>query len=621
MSKTLFAAHAMIACCLLLCSIPVEQAWAASEQQAYQQAEACYAKLINNPEKQKFRHNWQACIDRYKSIYKANPKGNRAAGSLYMAALLTEEMYRVSLLPSDKQEAIDLYKRTIHRFPKTSFAEKAKGQMEKLTSSAKGPEPVAEPAKGIEASQTKASSPVDAAKETSKQQQQPSSASASKTVNAGSGHARITDLRVWSNPHYTRIAVDLDRETPFSSHLLQPDASSDKPKRLFIEIDRCKLGKHIQSFIPVNDDLLLDARAGQYTLDSVRVVADIKSFETYKVFSLSNPFRIIMDIWGKEPEPAEQPEEAAPQPQPPPSSASASAPASPKSDPAVASVNKKTPDQPPSAHGKQKGTPSSSPVQIAKLKPKDLARQLALGVRRIVLDPGHGGRDKGAPGAVPGVYEKDITLAIALKLQKKLKETLGCEVILTRTTDKYLSLEERTAIANMKNGDLFISIHTNSAPHPSAYGIETYFLNLATDDDAVMVAARENATSRKNISDLQSILTELMKNAKITESSRLASMVQENIVGHLSEKYTNIRGKGVKQAPFYVLLGAQMPSVLVETSFISNERECKRLTSPEYQSHLSDAIARGIARYVQSTSPAAYLEPAGPASAKKSTKS
>jgi len=618
MTQSRFAALAIvIVCCLFVCSSAIEPAWAASSgNQAYQQAEACYAKLINNPEKQKFRHHWQTCIDRYKSVYKSDPKGPRASGSLYMAALLTEEMYRVSLLPSDKQDAIALYKRTIQRFPKTSFAEKARTQMEGLTASAKGAAPAADSPKAGEPAQTKAPSSADASKEAPNPP--PSSGATSKKENTGGGLARITDLRVWSNPHYTRIAVDLDRETGFSTHLLPVDTSSDKPKRLFIEIDRAKLGKHIQNFIPVNDDLLLDARAGQYTLESVRVVADIKSFETYKVFSLNNPFRIIMDIWGKEPQPEQT--EPVPEPQPQPAAPQTSvAQAKPHtSDPAAPAPKKKVKED---LKPEAKPKPEPSSVQIAKLKPKDLARQLALGVRRIVLDPGHGGKDKGAPGALPGVYEKDITLAIALKLQKKLKESLGCEVILTRTTDKYLSLEERTAIANTKNGDLFISIHTNSAPHPGAYGIETYFLNLATDDDAVMVAARENATSRKTISDLQSILTELMKNAKITESSRLASMVQETIVGHLSEKYTNIRGKGVKQAPFYVLLGAQMPSVLVETSFISNERECKRLTSSEYQSHLSDAIARGIARYVQSTSPKAYLEPAGPSSAKKSSKS
>lgn len=607
----------VIVCCLLVCSPATEPAWAdPSGNQAYQQAEACYAKLINNPEKQKFRHNWQSCIDRYKFVYKSNPKGLRASGSLYMAALLTEEMYRVSLLPSDKQEAIDLYNRTINRFPKSTFAQKARAQIEGLSASAKGPEPAADPPKVSETAQTKAISSSD----TSKAVPNPpsSSGASSKKDPLGGRLARITDLRVWSNPHYTRIAVDLDRKTDFSTHLLPVDPSFEKPKRLFIEINRAKLGKHIQNFIPVNDDLLLDARAGQYTLESVRVVADIKSFETYKVFSLNNPFRIIMDIWGKEPqgEPTEPLPEMQPQPASPQESVARAEPHA--SDP-VAPTPKKQAKEELKPEGKPKPTQSS--VQIGKLKPKDLARQLALGVRRIVLDPGHGGKDKGAPGAVPGVYEKDITLAIALKLQKKLKESLGCEVILTRTTDKYLSLEERTAIANTKNGDLFISIHTNSAPHPGAYGIETYFLNLATDDDAVMVAARENATSRKNISDLQSILTELMKNAKITESSRLASMVQENLVGHLSEKYTNIRGKGVKQAPFYVLLGAQMPSVLVETSFISNKRECKRLTSPEYQNHLSDAIAKGISRYVQRTGPKAYLEPSGSSSIKKSSQS
>ncbi len=557
--------------------------WAAHQSDAYKQAESCYAILVNHPEKQKFRHNWQGCIDRFKSVYKTNPKGPRAAVSLFMAAQLTEEMYRVSLTANDKKEAIDLYRRTMHRFPKSPFAEKAKAHISGLLEPGKSGSPDAEKPKETTKTVPGCDSP-DTEKQPAANVPPAPASGASEN-----GLSRVTDLRVWSNPHYTRIAVDLDKETTFSSHLLKQDVSADKPKRLYIDIERCKLGKHIQNFIPINDDLLLDARAGQYTLESVRVVADIKSFETYKIFSLDNPFRIIMDVWGKEPEPQETPAAAASEPET----------STQKGSKAVASAN----------------------VKIAKLKPKDLARQLALGVRRIILDPGHGGKDKGAIGVIPGVYEKDITLAIALKLQKKLKEKLGCEVVLTRNCDKYLSLEERTAIANTKNGDLFISIHTNSVPQREAYGIETFFLNLATDDDAVMVAARENATSRKNISDLQNILTELMKNAKITESSRLASIIQENMVRNLSEKYTNIRGKGVKQAPFYVLLGAQMPSVLVETSFISNERECKRLASNEYQNHVSDAITKGISHYIQSTSPAAFLTPPEPARKKNTGKS
>jgi N-acetylmuramoyl-L-alanine amidase len=177
---------------------------------------------------------------------------------------------------------------------------------------------------------------------------------------------------------------------------------------------------------------------------------------------------------------------------------------------------------------------------------------------------------------------------------------------MTRSTDRYLTLEERTAIANTKNADLFVSIHTNSARSRKAYGIETYFLNLATDEDAILVAARENATSTKNISDLQTILSDLMKNAKINESSRLAGHVQTEMVGYLKKRYSRIRSKGVKQAPFYVLLGAQMPAILVETSFISNPRECKRLIDPKYQDHLAEAIAEGIVSYVKETNPAAF---------------
>ena len=181
---------------------------------------------------------------------------------------------------------------------------------------------------------------------------------------------------------------------------------------------------------------------------------------------------------------------------------------------------------------------------------------------------------------------------------------------MTRSSDSYLTLEERTAIANTKNADLFISIHTNSHRNRRASGIETYFLNLATDDEAIRVAAIENATSTKNISDLQNILYDLVQNAKINESSRLAGHVQGSMIKHLKRlRYSRINDKGVKQAPFYVLLGAQMPAVLVETSFISNPRECKRLVNPKYQERLCEAIVDGIKQYIKETTPTANLKP------------
>ena len=235
-----------------------------------------------------------------------------------------------------------------------------------------------------------------------------------------------------------------------------------------------------------------------------------------------------------------------------------------------------------------------------------------MGVSRIVVDAGHGGKDPGAKGYYRDAREKNITLGIAKRLKKKLEAKIGCEVVMTRSGDKFLTLEERTALANTKDADLFISIHVNAHRNKNAYGTETYFLNLATDEEAIRVAAMENATSTKNISDLQTILMDLMQNAKINESSRLASYVQTNMVGHLKKKYSKVRDKGVKQAPFYVLLGAQMPSILVETSFISNPRECKRLMDPAYQERLCDGIVMGIEKYIKATSPTAFQNASTP---------
>ncbi len=406
-----------------------------------------------------------------------------------------------------------------------------------------------------------------------------SSASVESSCPPLTGYSQISDLRVWSNPSYTRIVIDADKETTYEHRVLKKDPSIDKPQRLYIDFNQSKLSKSLKSFIPIDDDLLIDARAGQYTLESVRVVVDIKSFKSYKIFSLNNPFRIILDIWGDD---------------------SGSVPAEPSSAQELA-LGKAT--------GRSKGkTTARETGKHAKLESGALAKQLALGVSRIIIDAGHGGKDFGAPGAIKGVFEKDITLAISKRLAAKIRDTLKCEVVMTRTTDRYLTLEERTAIANTKNGDLFISIHTNAAKNPEAYGIETFFLNLATDDESILVAARENATSTKNISDLQSILTDLMQNAKVNESSRLAARVQDNLCNHMSSKYSNIKNKGVKKAPFYVLLGAQMPSILVETSFISNERECSRLASPEYQDRICDAIISGVGRYIRDINPTAFYD-------------
>jgi N-acetylmuramoyl-L-alanine amidase len=533
--------------CLLSLS-ESETAHAAGARERYLQAEKAYRELRRAPEKQKYRRPWMDCIQKFEAVYRHAPDGPWAAAGLFMSGTLYRELHKHSFREADLKEAADIFHRIIKRHPKSQYARKARAQLETLEK----PKAAVVPAQGSR----QAEGQGDSIGRVIQRAAAAAPAPAAPRSDAA-GQARVENLRYWSNNRYTRVVIDVSRETAFQHHLLKKDPALKKPQRLYIDLDRSRLGGGLQKTIPINDKLLNNVRAGQYTPEAVRVVVDIKSFDRYKIFSLRNPYRIVIDVWGD-------------------------------------------------ADGSPSPVQLATPGGSAPIPASALAKQLALGVRRIIVDPGHGGKDYGAPGYLKGVYEKDIVLAIGKKLAQKLREELHCEVIMTRSTDTYLTLEERTAIANTKNVDLFISIHTNAHRDRNAYGVETYFLNLATDEEAILVAARENATSTKNISDLQTILTDLMQNAKINESSRLAGYVQNDLTAHLKKRYPQVKSKGVKQAPFYVLLGAQMPAILVETSFISNPRECKRLVNPAYQEHLCDGIIQGIRRYIRETTPTAF---------------
>ena len=431
------------------------------DNRLYQSAESCTAELRRSPQKQKFRSSWIACIDKFEAAYKQSPTGPKAAAGLYMSGTLYGELYQWSQNRKDRQQAIDRLQQVVTHYPQSDHSIKAQEALRGISS-------------------------VGAATATDRKDHG-ARTSDDAPFRAG-GPALDTGLRFWSNPNYTRLVIDTDRETGFDYNLLKKDPSNHKPQRLYIDLRNSRLGKGLDKIIPINDDLLKLARAGQYTPDSVRVVVDIKSLESYEVFSLKEPFRIVMDLKGG---------------------------------------------------GGASATQSPRPVNraIAKIDPKastgDIARQLSLGVRRIVIDPGHGGKDYGAPGYLKGVHEKQIVLQIAKRLAVKLKNELHCEVLLTRSSDRYLTLEERTAFANTKNADLFISIHTNASRNQRAFGISTYFLNLADDDESKRVAAMENATSTNNISDLEKILFSLMHYSKINESSRLAATVQDLSLIHI----------------------------------------------------------------------------------------
>ncbi|HEX8960639.1 MAG TPA: N-acetylmuramoyl-L-alanine amidase, partial [Geobacteraceae bacterium] len=218
---------------------------------------------------------------------------------------------------------------------------------------------------------------------------------------------------------------------------------------------------------------------------------------------------------------------------------------------------------------------------------------------RIVVDPGHGGHDSGAVGP-DGTREKDVVLAIGLKLRGMLKEELGLDVVMTRATDIFIPLEERTAIANKVNADLFLSVHANAALNRSASGIETYYLNLAKTEKAAQLAAKENGTTLEKVSLLQAVLFDLMANYKLNDSAHLADDVQKAVYRRVSAHYPGVKNLGVKQGPFYVLVGATMPSILVETAFVSNEREEERLKDAQYQDTTAEGIMEGIRAYIAS---------------------
>ena len=534
-----------------------------STQSPLIKAEACFQKLRASQPTENTRREWMLCIGRFHNVYLEDPAGPVAAQALYQEGVLYHDLHKGLKFDSDLRAARDSFEKVAREFPESSFAAKASLELKSMR-----PVRMAREAPARRA----APPPVPSVPSEPAAAVPPEIlAEPPKPAEGEEGLAIVQDLRHWSNPNYTRVVVYVDRETDFTHRLLKKDPTIEKPPRLYVDLSNSTLGGGKQKTIPINDDLLSDARAARYTLDSVRVVMDIKSFDTYKVFSLRDPFRIVIDVWGR------------------------------NGGASVAQDREEAPAPPP-----------GSAVERSRRVPRGaLARQLALGVRRIVIDPGHGGKDFGAPGFIPGVHEKDVVLTIARRVAHKIRDELGIEAILTRSDDRYLTLEERTAFANTRGADLFVSIHTNASRDPRAYGTETYFLNLATDDESIRVAAMENATSTKNISDLHSILNDLLKNAKINESSRMAEVVQSALVSHMSRRgYERVKDKGVKQAPFYVLLGARMPSILVETAFISNREECRLLTTASYQEHLADSIVQGLRTYIREINPTAFAEPA-----------
>ena len=655
-----------------------------------------------------------SAIAQYKFLRKEYPGSKYRGDALFTIG----EIYKDDL--DDPDQARATFEEFLKRYPRNRLVEDAqqaiaelkkesvekKAQAEMDAQSEKRAE--ARPGGGIgdkpgDKQKTTAQTGSDPQPETKEAESRSETASAESSESNPHRLPRVTAIRHWSTPDYTRVAIDLESEVKFGSQRIS------HPDRIFFDLRDTKLASTlVGKTFEVDDGFLKKIRVAQFQPGRTRVVLEVDDLSTYEAFLLPNPYRLIIDIHGKndkiahakltkeeaatlaDVEAPPQAEAKARVPQPvvkadmkalagkpvtkkeeihdqkvaakdeapdtrsakdadaakttaPPvkkviveaddddedvaSSTAAKSPARTphsssrtkgKSDKALTAENDESPaeramnDVPSAVQPKGKSSSrlnaskKDSDLDIRVAKPtargdRSLIRTLGLKIGKIVIDPGHGGHDTGTIGP-NGLQEKDLVLEVGRRLGKMLETRMGAEVVYTRKNDTFIPLETRTAIANQQRADLFISIHANSSQDSAARGVETYYLNFTSSPDALEVAARENAVSEKSIYELQDLVKKIALKEKIEESREFAADVQQSLHSGLSAKNPGIRNRGVKKAPFIVLIGANMPSILAEISFVSNPGDEHRLETSEYRQRIADSLYRGIAKYVDGLS-------------------
>jgi len=469
-----------------------------------------------------------------------------------------------------------------------------------------------------------------------------------KTVRRGQ-MAQVTGIRHWSTPNYTRVAIDLGDDVTYEA------ARVPNPDRIYFDLHGTRLAQELvgKSFAVTDDGFLKKIRAAQFSNDMTRVVLDVNDVTEYSAFLLPNPYRLIIDIHG-----GSKAEPGAPVVSVPMQRAASPAPSVPNTtavkagssfdvaavsaQPGRVEATTQPTSQPISAvvkgqqgtgnrdqgvaegsstlPGVAAGTAPDVPVAVASKRLKkskavkdsdavparaalptadgetSMVRALGLKIGRIVIDAGHGGHDSGTLG-VDGIEEKDVVLDVALRLGRLLHDRLGSEIIYTRSDDTFIPLETRTAIANKAQADLFLSIHANSSSDASARGVETYYLNFTSSPDALETAARENAVSDQSIHQLSDLVKKIALKDKIAESREFAGDVEQSLYGGLQKGNAGLKDRGVKKAPFVVLIGANMPSILAEISFVTNAKDARQLQEPDYRERVAESLYRGVAKY------------------------
>jgi N-acetylmuramoyl-L-alanine amidase len=646
-----------ICCAFLLASLLVFSALSSSAatassrsraRAAYESAARLRARLASRPDNARQKADYEKVIRAFRAVHQADPAYGKAPVALKSIAELYVEMSERFASDEYYRAAIDAYRYLMAQYPHSGLSRDALFTIGELYRSAlDSPDEARQAFQEFLAKYPRSSNAAEAQtkiKQIDRLLAEREASQLAKLEKRRAGPlAEVTEIRRWVGPSYSRIVISVEGEVKFESNRVP------NPDRIVLDLAESRLSSAlVGKRFPVEDGFLHQIRIGQYQRSVTRVVLDVEKIEDYSIFTLPNPFRLVVDINGpalraagkpaapksaKGPAapPAEETLRAAAQK--PTAAPSGSKPA-PAEESGVTAASKPTrgktgvvaeaggakptgvsaqkeaaslrlPQLPSSET--RKGEPAVvGPVEratpIKALAPTEsgartLTRALGLKIARIVIDPGHGGHDTGTIGPT-GLYEKDLVLDVALRLKELLEAKTGAEVVLTRADDTFIPLEERTAIANEKAADLFVSIHANASRNQRARGIETYYLNFTSNPEALEVAARENATTQESVHELQDLIKKIALTEKIEESQDFATQIQREIYSRLRRFSGEQKNRGVKKAPFVVLIGANMPSVLAEISFLTNPQDERLLKRPEHRARIADALYLGIARYV-----------------------
>ncbi len=546
----------------------------------YDEANATLKELQGGSPRAAQREPWERLVARFEAAVKEDPDGPRAAPARYRMALATQELARRSFRRVDYENAAKLYGVVLQKHPKHVLADDAlvaiahikaerlndpKGARDacnRVLAEYPSGDMVGEAREILKALDSGASTAGAGSSGGASSGGSSSGGASSGGSSSGGGSApprapvfpsQIHQIAWVADNDTATITISLSRGTSWRYQYVPPDAASGRPPRLYVEFDDAKPDEAVRPGAAVSGSIFSRVRLEQPTASKCRIVLDFTTLRRYRITAVEKPSRIVVE-------------------------ASRTDSGLPKGLLAeTGSIAEPV---------REGSTPAAPPV--------NLAEQLGLTVKTIIIDAGHGGKDPGTQHN--GIVERNLTLKMANLVSERLRKQ-GFTVILTRTKDEFIALDRRTQIANEKKADLFLSIHVNASRDERICGFETYYLDYARTESASSVASRENASSGKSMNEIQGILADLIGRSKTQESLSLATLIQENSLGTLRKKNFTAYDNGVRSALFLVLIGARMPSVLVELGYCTNPDEAKRLNSEAYLATMADGIVQGVLAY------------------------